>query len=740
MASITQQKSKSLPATVCPPLKKPKLELGAGSNDTLAKSDSDNLETDKADQPQGNEHTNMMFSLLGSVPGLNAPLSLLERSAHTWASVFNADTSAVDPNLIMQTAVPPSLKWCTRLESAVCSKLSAPALAKYLACCGGLVEMQKRLTSEDLQPVIKRIFQVARYSPADVFCKTRLELMNEITVYLENTMNLPYMDHTLLRLGMKTEKLFTKSRECFFADAKYEQKLVKTSKDTGKDNASYYIFLFYENNRNPEDHFYINCQQPDQSEHHDVKAAMQRWTYREKSNRLVLSAKFEKERTCTLSCHTCVNLPPVAHCRRLLAAAGLADTYHRHYSVAYLCVQLLIDPTFQNDPVLTPFLVYVWSMLASNLSALNCRIDLALEFLERANRYTVYPSDKIVVLLARQKVLAHYGFFDLEEKLFEHLCKSDLMLKGSTLLIDALNTHLHAVWQQNSSALIELFILVRMRDRGKQLGIEGILIPEAFSSALEGLAKSIVNRSESLFEFAQYCKGCIPRGSKFKKEMKVVWNDCGFQRAVFLNVIAVFQNNNMLAESYSNEYWDGADLQDMAWLLHLASSNDKKGQYFDMFVNEQAKCLQLFAERNGAHNHVREGDNCFAKMGYILASGIIAYNASTWLMLKDLYSKTVCAYDTISVHVPHYSKRLLEKLNCVINDQPLTTDLLEGNQTGLAQIQARANWASCKNLPQPNSEHLTDYELLSFYMDHDSGYLKEVLTFGRDSVHHVGST
>ena len=168
-------------------------------------------------------------------------------------------------------------------------------------------------------------------------------------------------------------------------------------------------------------------------------------------------------------------------------------------------------------------------------------------------------------------------------------------------------------------------------------------------------------------------------------------------------------------------------------LMRFAKDH-KNTNALNNFVSSQEPYLRHMAEENGVQNHVREGDDCLGKVGYILVSGIFHHNDTTRQILKDLYSKAVLAYHTVSAQMPHFSQRLLKKLDCVINDQPLTADLLGGNQTGLAQMQARANWASCKQLPQPNSEHLTDYELLSFYMDHESGYLKEVFSFGEASV------
>jgi len=90
-------------------------------------------------------------------------------------------------------------------------------------------------------------------------------------------------------------------------------------------------------------------------------------------------------------------------------------------------------------------------------------------------------------------------------------------------------------------------------------------------------------------------------------------------------------------------------------LVKFATSKCHLYTYFQIFVKNQTRCLKNLGNKYGTVNHVKEVDNCYAKVGYILASGNLGCNASTQV-LKDLYSKAVSAYNTVSVHMPHYRK------------------------------------------------------------------------------------
>lgn len=419
---------------------------------------------------------------------------------------------------------------------------------------------------------------------------------------------------------------------------------------------------------------------------------------------------------------------------KLCVVANSCKNQTRYHACMLLCFQVLLCERWRTE--LGYYKIFIYKFLALSFSVFHCPLDLAVMAVKKMERSVIYPSDKHLVFLAKQRLSALYGLFDVEDELFERLFLSPCFSPTSRYFRKTLGAHVGALLRECQVTLLEVWceashhllcsecerVIIRpvLRQARRKLNrLRNMLTHAATLTTVDGEFKKRINLWLCLQRiYSGLCQlgDCTTR---YTGKMQIVEN------THYLNLLLRNQhlNTSLLFKRYTKAITP---------------------KYFEKhYLDDLAKDCIRQDDKADWHQSLMTGNNLFEQVTVMLTTDLHLDHKPTAIFLVD---KTIDVYQKLSrgslvpTRLP-----ILQRVKLLLNNKiPLHMSLGDFTTApprqhvflGTTASQAGYNIAQC---PVPSKETAdkilnSNYDFLQYAYSRDGAWLSDILRFGQQSL------
>lgn len=150
------------------------------------------------------------------------------------------------------------------------------------------------------------------------------------------------------------------------------------------------------------------------------------------------------------------------HPKRAIALLSMAmetvSSGRAHVAILLLS-WILIMKGFQSTVSTTRrFNVNVYHFLSIALGQFHVEFEIVWDCLKKMKDYSLFPSDQIETLLAKQSAMFHYGFYQAEDVIFNQLLHQQRVPGSSLLMASSLKQHMNCVFGDIEEIMLEMVL------------------------------------------------------------------------------------------------------------------------------------------------------------------------------------------------------------------------------------------------------------------------------------------
>jgi len=407
------------------------------------------------------------------------------------------------------------------------------------------------------------------------------------------------------------------------------------------------------------------------------------------------------------------------HVLLYLSATETAVAHARIQEAAAMASSLLMNPAFRSDS-LVHYKLFVYSALAYCLAGFCCNYDFTFGILNRMLRYLVYPSDRQLFYLAKQRVYVAYGLFAQENSLFQMMNRDDPFLPQSGYLKQFLYIHHLATYRKCTVLLLETWCCKQE---------SALLNKPTRTQEINKKYARVVQRSLRLQEVMNHYRGSVHVHEVTSNLIREVDYQCRL-----LRVFVTLQRQGREAARSAARLLTRSLRQIPAKLVCAFMTDSRRDECLlaaeDCCLDQITRLERLtdFAD------HPIIGIKGLEWLGIILLLGLEPHCPR---LVRDLVDRTKRCLEGISVVQRHWALSLVERIDsCLRKDRD---SLLNARSAlGLTAAQQKASLRACSVLAEKSgSQEAVDLELeslLCFFNTRDKSYYSDIVTFGQQSI------
>jgi len=588
----------------------------------------------------------------------------------------------------------PEAGWPASFECKFASKLDAPIFVRYLRDRGGILAFKRSVPSADYQLVLMRLWQVSSdYTNLPLClrqCATAQRVVLRKAVKKSNE-----VDHAFFRLGLSDTVL-----------TKEEEHEIKLSEENRQFN---FMKEFYRIHSRTID-AYLNLPAclayfPELRNWTSIRQRRFSTCNFPEDLKIVQDRRFWNQ--------------SFLQCLALLAAMETSVHKARIHEAAVISSSLLLTSIF-SGPKACLFKLYAYSSLAYALAGFCCRFDCVLQILNRMLQFEVYPSDRHIFYLAKQRVFVSYGLAGSENRLFEMVTRDCPFLPQSGYLKQFLCMHYVSMYRQCLVMLLEVWCYEQ------QAALLGTTVQAA---KIKKIHLKVIQRTHRLQENMNPYRG----SRQVHNETMSLIHEVDMQCRLLRSIVIFQQRGCKYAKVETCQYYWRLKLVPLL-IVEAFAYEDRRSTSLarvgDLFLD----CISGVERLTDFVNHPRLGVKGLEILGLILPFGLYTHCKP---LVRDIIDKILKCFTVVSVLQPHWGLSLAERINFIIKEDKESLRQ-KTCPLGLTVAQQKASLEACSRLVRASGSdeinHFEEDDLISFFNTRDQNYLTDILSFGQQSI------